>query len=101
MPLPSASLPSFQHARPSRTGSLARLLMLMTAAVQLHPCASASLPPLMSVHDGHASTVGRRADAGLSNDYFEALGNNTLFDKWRPRYHFMAPAGWMNVCIHF
>ncbi|RPB20153.1 Arabinanase/levansucrase/invertase [Terfezia boudieri ATCC MYA-4762] len=26
----------------------------------------------------------------------ESLGNNTLFEKWRPRYHFAAPAGWMN-----
>ena len=27
----------------------------------------------------------------------DALGNNTLFAQWRPRYHFSAPAGWMNV----
>lgn len=27
----------------------------------------------------------------------ESLGNNTLFTRWRPTSHFMAPAGWMNV----
>ncbi|KAK3075591.1 hypothetical protein LTR53_000929 [Teratosphaeriaceae sp. CCFEE 6253] len=26
----------------------------------------------------------------------EGLGNNTLFTRWRPRSHFLAPAGWMN-----
>ncbi|KAF2768809.1 Arabinanase/levansucrase/invertase [Teratosphaeria nubilosa] len=26
----------------------------------------------------------------------EAGGNNTLFTRWRPRSHFLAPAGWMN-----
>lgn len=26
----------------------------------------------------------------------EAMGNNTLFNRWRPRSHFLAPAGWMN-----
>ncbi|KAF8252470.1 sucrose-6-phosphate hydrolase [Wilcoxina mikolae CBS 423.85] len=26
----------------------------------------------------------------------DSLGNNTLFNQWRPRYHFSAPAGWMN-----
>ena len=25
-----------------------------------------------------------------------ALGNNTLFDRWRPQFHVLAPAGWMN-----
>jgi beta-fructofuranosidase len=27
----------------------------------------------------------------------ESLGNNTLFTRWRPTSHFIAPAGWMNV----
>ena len=27
------------------------------------------------------------------------FGNNTLFNRWRPQYHFLAPAGWMNVCF--
>jgi beta-fructofuranosidase len=25
-----------------------------------------------------------------------ALGNNSLFTRWRPRSRFIAPAGWMN-----
>ena len=25
-----------------------------------------------------------------------ALGNNTLFNRWRPQFHVLAPAGWMN-----
>lgn len=25
-----------------------------------------------------------------------ALSNNTLFNRWRPQFHFLAPAGWMN-----
>lgn len=33
-------------------------------------------------------------------DNLEPLGNNTLFEKWRPRYHFAAPAGWMNVSLY-
>jgi len=33
-------------------------------------------------------------------DNLESLGNNTLFEKWRPRYHFAAPAGWMNVRLY-
>ncbi|KAA8898955.1 sucrose-6-phosphate hydrolase [Sphaerosporella brunnea] len=26
----------------------------------------------------------------------DSFGNNTLFNTWRPQYHFLAPAGWMN-----
>ncbi|KAL7271842.1 hypothetical protein RUND412_005369 [Rhizina undulata] len=26
----------------------------------------------------------------------DSLGNNTLFTKWRPTFHFTGPAGWMN-----
>jgi beta-fructofuranosidase len=34
----------------------------------------------------------------LTADIVQSLGNNTLFNRWRPTYHFIAPAGWMNVC---
>ncbi|KAH3910442.1 hypothetical protein HBI56_204150 [Parastagonospora nodorum] len=34
--------------------------------------------------------------AVLTADYIEALGNNSLFLRWRPSYHFISPAGWMN-----
>ncbi|KAH8727231.1 glycosyl hydrolase-like proteins family 32 superfamily [Phaeosphaeriaceae sp. PMI808] len=34
--------------------------------------------------------------AVLTADYIKTLGNNTLFLRWRPAYHFISPAGWMN-----
>jgi beta-fructofuranosidase len=37
----------------------------------------------------------------LTADIVESLGNNTLFNRWRPTYHFIAPAGWMNVRSHY
>jgi beta-fructofuranosidase len=33
----------------------------------------------------------------LTADYIATLGNNSLFLRWRPTYHFISPAGWMNV----
>lgn len=32
----------------------------------------------------------------LTVDEVDAMGNNSLFTRWRPHSHFMAPAGWMN-----
>ncbi|KAK3618275.1 hypothetical protein LTR56_024764 [Elasticomyces elasticus] len=32
----------------------------------------------------------------LTTDDIEGMGNNTLFTRWRPQSHFIAPAGWMN-----
>ncbi|KAK5686162.1 hypothetical protein LTS10_002276 [Elasticomyces elasticus] len=32
----------------------------------------------------------------LTTDDVEAMGNNTLFTRWRPQSHFLAPNGWMN-----
>ncbi|KAF1935998.1 sucrose-6-phosphate hydrolase [Clathrospora elynae] len=34
--------------------------------------------------------------AVLTADIIEGLGNNTLFTRWRPKYHFISPAGWLN-----
>lgn len=34
--------------------------------------------------------------AALTSDDVRAGGNNTLFTRWRPHSHVMAPAGWMN-----
>ncbi|KAL5116832.1 hypothetical protein ACEQ8H_005313 [Pleosporales sp. CAS-2024a] len=34
--------------------------------------------------------------AVLTSEYIESLGNNSLFLRWRPSFHFIAPAGWMN-----
>ncbi|KAF2459601.1 glycosyl hydrolase-like proteins family 32 superfamily [Lineolata rhizophorae] len=36
------------------------------------------------------------AQAQLTADMIESMGNNSLFTRWRPISHFMAPAGWMN-----
>lgn len=33
----------------------------------------------------------------LTGDMIEKMGNNSLFTRWRPYSHFLAPAGWMNV----
>lgn len=35
----------------------------------------------------------------LTADTIEKMGNNSLFTRWRPYSHFLAPAGWMNVCL--
>lgn len=32
----------------------------------------------------------------LDASTIQSLGNNTLFNRWRPTSHFIAPAGWMN-----
>lgn len=33
----------------------------------------------------------------LTVDMVDQMANNTLFTRWRPTSHFLAPAGWMNV----
>ena len=35
----------------------------------------------------------------LDTSSIESMGNNSLFTRWRPRSHIIAPAGWMNVSI--
>ncbi|KAJ5241740.1 uncharacterized protein N7469_000067 [Penicillium citrinum] len=32
----------------------------------------------------------------LTAEMIEKMGNNSLFERWRPTSHFLAPAGWMN-----
>lgn len=32
----------------------------------------------------------------LTAEIIDSLGNNTLFNRWRPTYHFISPAGWLN-----
>lgn len=34
--------------------------------------------------------------ATLTASMIEGMGNNSLFTRWRPTSHFIAPAGWMN-----
>jgi len=53
--------------------------------------------PLLSIALGSLSAVGaQEVPAVLTADILEGLGNNTLFTRWRPTYHFSAPAGWLN-----
>lgn len=42
---------------------------------------------------------GSQLPFALTSDYIHTLGNNSLFTRWRPTYHFISPAGWMNVRI--
>jgi beta-fructofuranosidase len=39
--------------------------------------------------------------AVLTADYIQTLPNNSLFLRWRPTYHFISPAGWMNVRLTY
>ncbi|KAF2177417.1 glycoside hydrolase family 32 protein [Zopfia rhizophila CBS 207.26] len=36
------------------------------------------------------------AQANLDTSMIKSMGNNSLFTRWRPVSHFIAPAGWMN-----
>lgn len=37
----------------------------------------------------------------LTTEMIEAMGNNSLFTRWRPYSHINAPAGWMvSVSLH-
>ena len=50
-------------------------------------------PPSARAQNDTASEL----PAILTTDIIEGLGNNSLFTRWRPTYHFISPAGWMNV----
>jgi len=45
---------------------------------------------IVRAHNG--STLPTILTAGI----IEGLGNNSLFNRWRPTYHFISPAGWLN-----
>ncbi|KAF2717250.1 glycoside hydrolase family 32 protein [Polychaeton citri CBS 116435] len=57
-------------------------------------------------HGPHGGKGGECANAGgnaggagpaqLTADGIAAMGNNSLFTRWRPTSHVLAPAGWMN-----
>ncbi|CRG90961.1 beta-fructofuranosidase [Talaromyces islandicus] len=42
------------------------------------------------------ATVSTVWGQALTVDMIEQMGNNSLFTRWRPFSHFLAPAGWMN-----
>lgn len=35
----------------------------------------------------------------ITAEMIEKMGNNSLFERWRPTSHFLAPSGWMNVSL--
>lgn len=43
-----------------------------------------------------SSDTGSQSCNMITSEDIESAGNNTLFTRWRPHSHFMAPAGWMN-----
>lgn len=51
---------------------------------------------LSAIHGSHAQNSST-LPAVLNAEMLASLGNNTLFNRWRPTSHFLAPAGWMNV----
>jgi beta-fructofuranosidase len=53
------------------------------------PLVSLALGSLLAVNAQELSAV-------LTADIIDSLGNNSLFTRWRPTYHFNAPAGWLN-----
>ncbi|KAK4960244.1 hypothetical protein LTR10_003138 [Elasticomyces elasticus] len=53
-----------------------------------------SAAPSASASGGSGSSP--QSCTPLTTDDIEAMGNNTLFTRWRPQSHFIAPAGWMN-----
>lgn len=46
---------------------------------------------------GYNTTAPNLGPDVLTADMISSMGNNTLFNRWRPTYHFISPAGWMNV----
>ncbi|CAK3965269.1 glycoside hydrolase family 32 [Lecanosticta acicola] len=43
-----------------------------------------------------ASHADEQSCAVLTADSISSMGNNSLYTRWRPQSHFIAPAGWMN-----
>jgi beta-fructofuranosidase len=53
--------------------------------------------PLGDAQSSSGNNTGSQLPAVLNSTYIQTLGNNSLFLRWRPSYHFISPAGWMNV----
>ncbi|KAF2707392.1 glycoside hydrolase family 32 protein [Pleomassaria siparia CBS 279.74] len=51
-----------------------------------------TLPSILATN----STTNGTSSENLTADLIMSMGNNTLFNRWRPTSHFIAPAGWMN-----
>lgn len=61
----------------------------MSWAIPLVSLALGSLPAASAQNSSQLPDV-------LTTEIIDSLGNNTLFNRWRPTYHFISPAGWMN-----
>jgi beta-fructofuranosidase len=44
----------------------------------------------------YSTTSSNQSCDALTIDQINTMGNNSLFTRWRPRSHVLAPAGWMN-----
>ena len=55
------------------------------------------MKPLTSLSVALGAAIAPAWGQTLTVDMIEKMGNNSLFTRWRPSSHFLAPAGWMNV----
>ncbi|KAI7361271.1 glycoside hydrolase family 32 protein [Hortaea werneckii] len=61
-----------------------------------HGWGSSSTATSGSASSTSSSDSGSQSCSMITSEDIESAGNNTLFTRWRPHSHFMAPAGWMN-----
>jgi beta-fructofuranosidase len=52
--------------------------------------------PVALAQDGYGSNGGDSQCLSIDADEIRAMGNNSLFTRWRPYSHVNAPAGWLN-----
>lgn len=70
--------------------------MHWSIAVLSYLASSAFAQNSSSEHNATAPSLGPNI---LTAEMVSSMGNNTLFNRWRPTYHFISPAGWMNASI--
>ena len=61
-----------------------------------HGWGSSSTATSASASSTSGGDSGSQSCNMITSEDIESAGNNTLFTRWRPHSHFMAPAGWMN-----
>lgn len=52
--------------------------------------------PVALAQDSYGSNGGDSQCLSIDADEIRAMGNNSLFTRWRPYSHVNAPAGWLN-----
>ncbi|EME39799.1 glycoside hydrolase family 32 protein [Dothistroma septosporum NZE10] len=70
-------------------------LVQLTALLTTGTIVSA-LPGDSNRQDRHHGTQDSQSCTSITADGIAAMSNNSLFTRWRPQSHFLAPAGWMN-----